>query len=290
MLPGVAVAVTNIETGVSRSLVTDGSGHYRALTLPLGSYTVRAELAGFKAVERTGVSLSAGQTALVDVTMEVGGVEEVVTVSAEPPIADPAKIDLGRTINSREIHDLPLLARNPYNFALIQPNVTGFENAEFGATRMNANGTQMRTNYQIDGGSATQKNRAGLRMFQPSEIMVKEVKVITSGFAPEFGQTTGMVFNAISPSGTNAFHGEASYRFPPPELLVVPVPARLRCARQAGHAHRRHHGRHRRPARQGQVALLRRLRVAQERPLLYPHHHGYTSDGGRSGSRPFGHR
>ena len=213
ILPGVAVTVSNVETGLSRSLVTDGFGHFRALTLPLGSYTVRAELAGFKAVERTGLSLSAGQTAVADISMEVGGVEEVVTVSGEAPIADPAKIDLGRTINSREIHDLPLLARNPYNFALIQPNVTGFENAEFGATRMNANGTQMRTNYQIDGGSATQKNRAGLRMFQPSEIMVKEVKVITSGFAPEFGQTTGMVFNAISPSGTNAFHGEASYRF-----------------------------------------------------------------------------
>ena len=71
VLPGVAVTVTNVETGVSRSLVTDGLGHYRALTLPLGSYSVRAELAGFKAVERVGLSLSAGQTAVVDVTMEV---------------------------------------------------------------------------------------------------------------------------------------------------------------------------------------------------------------------------
>ena len=91
--------------------------------------------------------------------------------------------------------------------------MTGYENEEFGATRMNANGSQMRTNYQIDGGSATQKDRAGLRMFQPSEIMVKEVKVITSGFAPEFGQTTGMVYNAVSPSGTNDLAGSASYRF-----------------------------------------------------------------------------
>jgi hypothetical protein len=96
---------------------------------------------------------------------------------------------------------------------LLQPNVTGYDNEEFGAARINANGSQMRTNYQIDGSSATQKDRAGLRMFQPSETMVEEVKVTTSGFAPEFGQTTGMVYNTVTPSGTNKYRGYGSYRF-----------------------------------------------------------------------------
>ncbi|MEZ5319677.1 MAG: carboxypeptidase regulatory-like domain-containing protein [Vicinamibacterales bacterium] len=213
VLPGVTVTVTNTETGLQRALVTDENGAYRAALLPLGTYAVKAELQGFRASERTGVSLSAGQIATVNFDLAVGAVQEVVEVSADAAITQPARIDLGRTISSVEVKNLPNVSRNTFNFALLQPNVTGYENEEFGATRMNANGSQMRTNYQIDGGSATQKNRAGLRMFQPSDIMVEEVQVITSGFAPEFGQTTGMVYNAVTPSGTNQFHGQGSYRF-----------------------------------------------------------------------------
>src|SRR5688572_18563934 len=223
VLPGVTVTVTNRDTGLVRTSVTDQQGAYRAQLLPLGNYEVRMEITGFKVVERTGVRLSAGQTAVVNGRMSVGGVTEVLQVAADATITDPGSTDLGRTISNEEIANLPNVARNTFNFALLQPNVTGYDNEEFGATRMNANGSQMRTNYQIDGASATQKDRAGLRMFQPSEIMVKEVRVITSGFAPEFGQTTGMVYNAVSPSGTNALSGSASYRFRRKDFAARPL-------------------------------------------------------------------
>jgi len=213
VLAGVTVTITNLGTGLVRVTVTDTQGVYRAALLPLGSYQVRMEIGGFKVLERSGVSLSAGQTAIVNGQLSVGGVTELIQVSADAPVTQPGSTDLGRTISNEEITNLPNVARNTFNFALLQPNVTGYDNEEFGATRMNANGSQMRTNYQIDGASATQKDRAGLRMFQPSEIMVQEVKVTTSGFAPEFGQTTGMVYNAISPSGTNDIRGQAGYRF-----------------------------------------------------------------------------
>jgi len=222
VVPGVTVTALNVDTGLERTLATDTKGGYKAVLLPLGAYQVTAELSGFKKMERFGINLSAGRTAVVNFTMEVGGLEEVVSVTAEAPIADPGKIDLGRTINQADVQNLPLVARNPYNFALIQPNVTGYENVEFGATRMNANGTQMRTQYQLDGANTTQKNRAGLRMFQPSEVMVKEVTVVTSGFAPEFGQTTGMVFNMVTPSGTNSFNGHAGYRFRRTDMSARP--------------------------------------------------------------------
>ena len=212
VLPGVTIQVINVDTGAQRSVNTGGDGGYRALLLPLGTYTVRAEMQGFKAVERTGVTLSAGQTATLNFTLEVGGMTEVVSVSGEAPIAEPGKIDLGRTITEAEIKNLPLVSRNPYNFAFLQANVTGYENEEFGVPRINANGTQMHTNYQIDGNTNTEKDRAGLRLLPVSEVVVKEVKVITSGFAPEFGQTTGMVYNAITPSGTNQLSGSASFR------------------------------------------------------------------------------
>jgi hypothetical protein len=212
-LPGVTVTLTNMDTGTARTSVTNDEGVYRAVLLPLGRYKVLAELQGFKTFEQHGVSLSAGQTALINIELGVGNVSETVTVTSESPIAQPGKIDLGRTIGETEIRNLPLVSRNPYNFAFLQANVTGFENNEFGVPRINANGTQMRTNYQLDGNTNTEKDRAGLRLLPVSEVLVREVKVITNGFAPEFGQTTGMVYNAITPSGTNNLDGSASFRF-----------------------------------------------------------------------------
>jgi hypothetical protein len=147
------------------------------------------------------------------VNLEVGGMQEVVSVTGESPVAQPGKIDLGRTISEAEVKNLPLVSRNPYNFAFLQANVTGYENNEFGVPRINANGTQMHTNYQIDGNTNTQKDRAGLRLLPVSEVVVREVKVITSGFAPEFGQTTGMVYNAVTPSGANQVQGSIAYRY-----------------------------------------------------------------------------
>ena len=144
------------------------------------------------------------------------------TVTAEAPIAQPGKIDLGRTINDTEIHNLPLPSRNPYNFAFLQANVTGYENTEFGVPRINANGSQMHTNYQLDGNTNTEKDRAGLRLLPISEVLVREVKVVTNGFAPEFGQTTGMVYNAITQSGTNKYSGSASYRFKRNSMSTAP--------------------------------------------------------------------
>jgi hypothetical protein len=212
-LPGVTVTVTNMDTGTSRTSITNDEGVYRAILLPLGRYRIVAELQGFKTFEQQGVTLSAGQTALINVELGVGSVSETVSVTSESPVAQPGKIDLGRTIGENEIKNLPLVSRNPYNFAFLQANVTGFENNEFGVPRINANGTQMRTNYQIDGNTNTEKDRAGLRLLPVSEVLVREVKVITNGFAPEFGQTTGMVYNAITPSGTNRLDGSASFRF-----------------------------------------------------------------------------
>jgi hypothetical protein len=212
-LPGVSVTVTNTDTGAQRVVVTGDEGSYRAPLLPLGTYAVVAELPGFKKFEQKGISLSAGQTATINVSLSVGNVAETVTVTSQSPVAEPGKIDLGRTIGEAEVKNLPLVSRNPYNFAFLQANVAGYENNEFGVPRINANGSQMHTNYQLDGNTNTEKDRAGLRLLPVSEVLVREVKVITNGFAPEFGQTTGMVYNAITPSGTNSFHGSASFRF-----------------------------------------------------------------------------
>ena len=213
VLPGVTVTVSNTDTGDSRVITTNENGVYRAPLLPLGSYRVSAELQGFRRYEQTGIELSAGQVAVINVKLAVGALSEVVSVTAEVPVVDLGRIEQGRVLNEREIKSLPLTSRNPYNFALLQPGVVGFETQEFGVPRLTANGALLRINYQIDGNDNTQKDRAGLRQMPMSEVMIREVKVVTTGYAPEFGQTMGLVYNAITPSGTNAVRGQGSYRF-----------------------------------------------------------------------------
>ncbi|MEY4094398.1 MAG: hypothetical protein RLZZ53_1597 [Acidobacteriota bacterium] len=222
LLPGVTVTVTNIDTGDSRVVVTNESGVYRAPLLSLGTYRVAAELQGFKKFEQTGVSLRAGQTAVIDVSLSVGALAETITVTADAPVVDLAKIEQGRTLSEAEIKTLPLTSRNPYNFALLQPGVVGFETNEFGVPRITANGALLRVNYQVDGSNNTQKDRAGLRQMPMSEVMIREVKVVTSGYAPEFGQTMGLVYNAITPSGTNTFKGQGSYRMQRQSMVSLP--------------------------------------------------------------------
>ena len=222
LLPGVTVTVSNIDTGEQRVVVTNESGLYRAPLLSLGTYRVAAELQGFKKFEQTGVSLRAGQTAVIDVALAVGVLTETITVTADAPLVDLAKIEQGRTLSEAEIKTLPLTSRNPYNFALLQPGVVGFETNEFGVPRLTANGALLRVNYQVDGSNNTQKDRAGLRQMPMSEVMIREVKVVTSGYAPEFGQTMGLVYNAITPSGTNTFKGQGSYRMQRQSMVALP--------------------------------------------------------------------
>jgi hypothetical protein len=222
VLPGVTVTVDNLDTGDSRVVVTSESGLYRAPLLPLGRYRVTAELTGFKKFEQTGINISAGQTAVINVKLGVGALTETISVTADAPLVDMSRIEGGRTLTEAEVKTLPLTSRNPYNFALLQPGVVGFENNEFGVPRITSNGALLRVNYQIDGSNNTQKDRAGLRQMPMSEVMIREVKVVTTGYAPEFGQTMGLIYNAITPSGTNTFKGQGSYRFQRKPMAAFP--------------------------------------------------------------------
>ncbi|HEY8561306.1 MAG TPA: TonB-dependent receptor [Pyrinomonadaceae bacterium] len=212
-VPSASVTAKNLDTGAERNVTTDESGFYRLPLLPLGRYTVTVEAANFKRLIREGITLAAGQTATIDMGLEAGDVNASVTITSDAPIADPGKIDLGRVINTREVQDLPLVSRNPYNFSLLQANVVGRPNTEFGVPRVSANGYARRTNFQLDGNANTQANQAGLRLVPISETFISEVQLVTNGFSAEFGNTPGLVMNNITPSGTNGFHGSTSYRF-----------------------------------------------------------------------------
>lgn len=225
VLPGVSVTLHHLDTGTDRVVVTNANGVFRAPLLPLGLFKVTAALEGFKGYEQTGIEVRAGSSIVLNLTLQVGALTEVVSVTADSAIVDLAKTDVGRNLNEREIKNLPLVSRNPFNFALLEPGVTGFENEEFGVPRFAINGQMLRVNFQIDGNTNTQSDRAGLRLMPISETMIREVQVVSAGYAPEFGQTTGMVYNAVTPSGTNAFKGDVGYRFRRKDFAAWPFNA-----------------------------------------------------------------
>lgn len=212
-VPNATVTARNTQTGTERTTTADESGVYRFPLLPLGSYQMTVEVASFKRLVRDGITLTTGQNATVDMSLEIGGLEDTVTITSDAPIADPGKIDVGRVMNAREVQNLPLVSRNPYNYALLQANVTGRPNVEFGVPRINANGYTRRTNYQLDGNNNTQADRGGIRLMPISDTFISEVQLVTNGFSAEFGNTPGLIMNAVTPAGTNGFHGSGSYRF-----------------------------------------------------------------------------
>jgi hypothetical protein len=222
-VPNAQVTAMNVGNGLTRETSTDSSGVYHLPLLPLGSYKVTVQAQGFNKYEQTGIILTAGAIATVDAQLKVGSISESVTVSAEAPVAEPARVDLGATVNARAVMNLPLTSRNVYNFILLQPAISATPNTEFGVPRkINANGFNDRIDYQLDGGNNTESDRKGIRLMPISQTFVQEIVEATNGFAPEFGNTTGTVFNAVTNSGTNDWHGSAAYLFRRPSMTARP--------------------------------------------------------------------
>jgi len=213
-IAGAKVIIVSPETGYTKSIETAVSGLYRFSLLPLGRYDVRAEFTGFAPVRLTGIDVSAGATVTQDIQLDVKGVTTEIVVTGSAPVIDPSRTDTGRSLGSYVITNLPLVSRNPYNFILQQPNVTGRGNTEFGVPRkVNANGFNGRINYQLDGSNNTESDRAGIRLLPISNEWIDEIQTVSNGFAPEFGNTVGTVFNTITKSGSNEFHGQGGYLF-----------------------------------------------------------------------------
>lgn len=221
-VPNAFVKVTNVETGMTRAVTTDESGIHRFPLLPLGTYRITAEAANFKKIVRDGIRLVTGQTATVDLNLQAGEINDVVTISGDVSVADTGKTDLGRVLNTREVQELPLISRNPYNFAFLQTNVTGRPARGGPFTTINANGYLRRVNFLLDGNTNTQGDRGTLRFMILSDVYISEIQLVTNGFAAEFGNTPGMIMNVVTPSGTNKISGSVSYRFRRPSFYSRP--------------------------------------------------------------------
>jgi len=131
-VPAAAVVVNNIATGFTRDTQSNDEGYFVIPNLPIGTYTVTIKKEGFETQRNQGVVLDAGTEAVIEGALKVGAVSTTVEVTGGAPVIEPSRISTGRTISQMEVDNLPLTSRNPYNFVLFQPGVSGHPNPELG--------------------------------------------------------------------------------------------------------------------------------------------------------------
>ena len=132
VLPGVLVTARQPDTGFERTATSDADGRYALPSLPSGAYELRAELQGFRTLVRQGIRLAIGDTVSVDLVLEVGGVTEALTVTAETPAVNTRAGELSYLVDARAIEQLPLNGRNYTDLALLQPGVLPYPHATAG--------------------------------------------------------------------------------------------------------------------------------------------------------------
>ena len=214
-LPGVTVTARNEANGNSRTTVTAANGSYAINGLKPGLYTVSYQLEGFKSVEQSGVQLRVGQEARVKATLELGAIDEVITVAGESPVVEVTSKEVGGTLTTAEFEALPTQNRSALLFASLMPGVIPSPStASTASDALFVNGQDDNSNgFFMDGANNDDDvigARAGAQTRTPMEA-IQEFQVLTTQFDSEFGRSVGGVLNAVTKSGGNEFKGSAFY-------------------------------------------------------------------------------
>lgn len=215
VLPGVSVVVTNTDTSLTRTVVTDAGGRYVVSDLPPGPYSVKGSLEGFTSVVRRGMTLTVGRDAVVDLELTLGQVSDQVTVVGEAKTVDTRSASTGGLISTGQIEGLPLNGRSFVELANLTPGVqltqTGGQSTSTGlGAKLSVNGSRYTANlFTLDGTNLNdQFSQAGSASGNVLGVeAVREFQVLTNSFSAEYGHHTGGIINAATKSGTNAFHG-----------------------------------------------------------------------------------
>jgi hypothetical protein len=210
-VPGATVTATNEATGVTYTQTTNDSGLFAFSALPVGQYTITVEKQGFKLLERTGNILTVGTPLTVDAALEVGGVEQKVTIVAGAETLQTANATMGNVVEQKAIETLPLNGRNPLTLLLLEPGVV---QRSFGGvgSGVHVNGSRDRAyNVTIDGIEANESSVpnpvSNLYRINPDNI--QEFKVTTNNATAEEGRNSGASISIATRAGTSDFHGTA---------------------------------------------------------------------------------
>jgi hypothetical protein len=210
-LPGVVVTARNEATNLTRSAVTANTGTYAINGLKPGKYTLVFELSGFRTVELAGVELRVGEKARFSAKMELGAIEESLTVTGEAPVVEVTSKEIGGTLTTQEFETLPSQNRSALLFAALLPGVVPEPSTESTASdALFINGQDDNNNsFNTDGANNDDDvigARAGSQARTPIEA-IQEFQVLTTQFDAEFGRALGGVLNAVTKSGGNQFAG-----------------------------------------------------------------------------------
>jgi outer membrane receptor protein involved in Fe transport len=210
-LPGVTVTATNVATAATRTVVTNGAGHYEVPLLIPGTYRVSGELSGFQPVKFDNVVVNVGTTVTLDFKMKAG-VSETVTVTAAAPIIETTKSEVSSVVNDKAIQNLPVNGRNFIDFVLTTPGVVRDPRSgdiSFAGQRGTLNSVVVdgADNNNTFFGQSLGRTGSGRAPYQFSQDAVKEFQVNANGYSPEYGRAGGAVINVITRSGTNDFDG-----------------------------------------------------------------------------------
>ena len=221
IVPGVTVTLLNEDNGATRDAVSNERGQYDFSAVNPGTYTVSAELTGFKKFENKGIRVGTQQFVTLDIKLDVGQLQETITVTGDAPLIDTSNASTGSVIDSRQLEALPSGGRSAFLFAVTVPTVVASGDAQFNRQQDQTNasllslggGARRANNYLVDGVPVTDlRNRASAN---PSIEALEGVNVQVHQYDAETGRTGGGTFNVATKSGANDFHGSGFYQARP---------------------------------------------------------------------------
>lgn len=207
------VTVKQKETGLERTTKSDDNGRYRAVLLPLGTYTLEIQKQGFTRHRQENIELSVGQTVNLAITLQPAGATESVNVTTEPPVVETTRSEQSTLVDKRSVENLPINGRDFVGFIKLAPTVSIVQGPD--GAEITINGQKgIQNNISIDGSDANNpffgEQRGGQRpQFTISLEAVKEFQVVNDGGSAEFGRSSGGFINVVTKSGTNDLHGSA---------------------------------------------------------------------------------
>jgi len=215
VLPGVDVELRNVETNLTRSVVTDRDGRYVALQLPTGRYTLTFKLTGFATLIQENVPATVGEAVRVNASLKLSGVAETVTVTGQSPTVQTTRTAASSTLDQTTIETTPILGRKFEDLLTLTPGVSVVQGPD--GDEINFSGQRgIFNNISLDGGDYNNgffgEQVGGQRAAIDITLdAVKEFQVVATGASAEFGRTAGGIVNVITKSGTNNTNGSLFY-------------------------------------------------------------------------------
>src|SRR5262249_21231942 len=221
VVPGVEITLTNESTNLKRSTVTNDRGEYVFAAVEPGTYTLKATIQGCKTIEHRGLRVGTQEFLVMDLALEVGAVQESVTVTGESPVIESANASRGTVLDSMTLQTLPAPGRNAFMIGVTVPTVIPTGDTQFNRQQDQTNasllslggGTRRGNNYTLDGVPITDmRNRASAN---PTIEALEDLKVQVHTYDAEMGRTGGGTFNTTAKSGTNTWRGSAFFQTRP---------------------------------------------------------------------------